>query len=94
MSCDASENSRVNLAEYIVLVLEDLHEAICLFRDDGVKKACTKMLATKWINQADDNLIEFLERLDVMGSSVAEDVLNAFFDYRADVIDTLSFNGK
>ncbi|KAK5821328.1 nuclear condensing complex subunit [Linnemannia elongata] len=61
-------------------------------RDDGVKKACTKMLATKWINQADDNLIEFLERLDVMGSSVAEDVLNAFFDYRADVIDTLSFN--
>ncbi|KAF9910006.1 hypothetical protein EC991_007625 [Linnemannia zychae] len=63
-------------------------------RDDGVKKACTKMLATKWINQADDNLLEFLERLDVMGSSVAEDVLNAFFDYRGDILDSLVFNGK
>ncbi|KAF8929155.1 hypothetical protein BGZ47_001240 [Haplosporangium gracile] len=61
-------------------------------RDDGVKKACTKMLSTKWIQQADDNLLEFLERLDVMGSSVAEDVLNAFFDYRGDIIDALAFN--
>ncbi|KAF9152294.1 hypothetical protein BG015_005503 [Linnemannia schmuckeri] len=61
-------------------------------RDDGVKKACTKMLATRWIQQADDNLLEFLERLDVMGSSVAEDVLNAFFDYRGDIIDALAFN--
>ncbi|KAF9126426.1 hypothetical protein BGW39_006620 [Mortierella sp. 14UC] len=61
-------------------------------RDDGVKKACTKMLATKWINQADDNLLEFLERLDVMGSSIAEDVLNAFFDYRGDILDSLVFN--
>ncbi|KAG0380475.1 hypothetical protein BGX24_007959 [Mortierella sp. AD032] len=61
-------------------------------RDDGVKKACTRMLATKWIHQADDNLLEFLERLDVMGSSVAEDVLNAFFDYRGDILESLVFN--
>ncbi len=65
-----------------------------LSRDEGVKKACTKMLATKWIQQADDNLLEFLERLDVMSSTVADDVLKAFFDYRADILGNLSFNGK
>ncbi|KAF9937108.1 hypothetical protein BGZ65_001803 [Modicella reniformis] len=50
------------------------------------------MLATKWIQQADDNLMEFLERLDVMGSNVADDVLKAFFDYRADILGNLTFN--
>jgi len=52
------------------------------------------MLATKWIQQADNNLLEFLERLDVMGSNVAEDVLNAFFDYREDIIGKFDFQGK
>ncbi|KAG0297693.1 hypothetical protein BGZ98_000478 [Dissophora globulifera] len=61
-------------------------------RDEGVKKACTKMLATKWIQQADDNLLEFLERLDVMSSNVADDMLKAFFDFRADIVGGLSFN--
>ncbi|KAF9348848.1 hypothetical protein BGX34_002209 [Mortierella sp. NVP85] len=61
-------------------------------RDEGVKKACTKMLATKWIQQADDNLLEFMERLDVMSSNVADDVLKAFFDYRADILGNLSFD--
>lgn len=63
-------------------------------RDEGVKKACAKMVATKWIQQADDNLIEFLQRLDVMSSDVADDVLRAFFDYRADIIGNLTFDGK
>ncbi|KAG0227520.1 hypothetical protein BGW42_002912 [Actinomortierella wolfii] len=61
-------------------------------RDAGVKKACTKMLATKWIHQAEDNLIEFLERLDVMSSNVADDVLKAFFAYRSDILGSLNFN--
>ncbi|KAF9188617.1 hypothetical protein BGZ51_000480 [Haplosporangium sp. Z 767] len=61
-------------------------------RDEGVKKACTKMLATKWIQQADDNLLEFLERLDVMSSNVADDVLKAFFGYRIDTLGTMNFN--
>ncbi|GJJ68327.1 condensin complex subunit 3 [Entomortierella parvispora] len=61
-------------------------------RDEGVKKACAKMVATKWIQQADDNLIEFLQRLDVMSSDVADDVLRAFFDYRADIIGNLTFD--
>ena len=52
------------------------------------------MLATKWIQQADDNLIEFLERLDVMSSNVADDVLKAFFDFRADIIGNFVFNGE
>ncbi|KAF9407125.1 hypothetical protein BGZ94_002812, partial [Podila epigama] len=61
-------------------------------RDPGVVKSCTKMLATRWIQQADDNLLEFLERLDVMSSDIAEDVLKAFFAYRADILGQLTFN--
>lgn len=51
------------------------------------------MLATRWIQQADDNLLEFLERLDVMSSNVADDVLQAFFAYRGDILGGLVFNG-
>lgn len=71
----------------------DSHTSVSL-RDESVKKACAKMVATKWIQQADDNLIEFLQRLDVMSSDVADDVLRAFFDYRADIIGNLVFNGE
>ncbi|KAF9570700.1 hypothetical protein EC968_001484 [Mortierella alpina] len=83
------------LSDFRVLSIEDREKLLrygLSDRDEGVKKACTKMLATKWIQQADDNLLEFLERLDVMSSNVADDVLKAFFDYRADILGNLSFN--
>ncbi|KAF8940555.1 nuclear condensing complex subunit [Dissophora ornata] len=84
-----------DLSDFRVLSIED-RERLLRYglsdRDEGVKRACTKMLSTKWIQQADDNLIEFMERLDVMGSNVADDVLKAFFDYRADILGSLTFN--
>ncbi|KAG0233361.1 nuclear condensing complex subunit [Mortierella sp. GBAus27b] len=84
-----------SISDFRILSIED-RERLLRYglsdRDEGVKKACTKMVATKWIQQADDNLLEFMERLDVMGSNVADDVLKAFFDYRADIIGNLMFN--
>ncbi|KAG0368508.1 nuclear condensing complex subunit [Gamsiella multidivaricata] len=83
------------LSDFRILSIDDREKLLrygLSDRDEGVKKACTKMLATKWIQQADDNLLEFLERLDVMGSNVADDVLKAFFGYRADILGGLMFN--
>ncbi|RUS13222.1 hypothetical protein BC937DRAFT_95656, partial [Endogone sp. FLAS-F59071] len=64
-------------------------------RDPMVKKACSKMLTTNWITHADNNLLEvsyFLERLDVIESTAAEDVLMSFFNTRPDILDNMKFN--
>ncbi|KAF9586163.1 hypothetical protein BGW38_009060 [Lunasporangiospora selenospora] len=83
------------ISDFKVLSIEE-RERILRFgltdRDPGVQKACTKMVATKWIQQSDDNLLEFLEALDVMSSNVADDVLKAFFAYRNDVLGNMQFN--
>ncbi|KAF9914395.1 hypothetical protein BX616_008397 [Lobosporangium transversale] len=83
------------LSDFRVLSIDD-RERLLRYglsdRDENVRKACTKMLSTKWIQQADNNLIEFLERLDVMSSEIADEVLKAFFDYRADILGSLVFN--
>lgn len=66
-------------------------------RDPLVRKAVGKMLSTKWIKQASNNLIEFLERLEILKSGVAdiaESVLNAFFAERMDIIKEITFDGN
>jgi condensin complex subunit 3 len=61
-------------------------------REKLVRAATAKMLSTHWIRHANNNLIEFLERLEIMKSGVAEDVLNAFFLERLDIINEISFD--
>ncbi|RCH82003.1 hypothetical protein CU098_005489, partial [Rhizopus stolonifer] len=66
-------------------------------RDPLVRKAVGKMLSTKWIKQASNNLIEFLERLEILKSGVAdiaESVLNAFFAERMDIIKEITFDAE
>ncbi|KAI9254666.1 nuclear condensing complex subunit [Sporodiniella umbellata] len=66
-------------------------------RDPLVRKAVAKMLSTKWIQQASNNLIEFLERLEILSpgvADVAETVLNAFFAERMDIISEITFDGE
>lgn len=52
-------------------------------RDASVQRACANMLSAYWIRQCNDNIIEFLTRLDVTTSTVAEKVLQTFFDRHA-----------
>ncbi|TPX32785.1 hypothetical protein SmJEL517_g04178 [Synchytrium microbalum] len=54
-------------------------------RDSGVRSSCLKMLGQSWIKQAEDNLLVFLSRLDVVSSSGAEEALKAFFLANPDV---------
>jgi condensin complex subunit 3 len=66
-------------------------------RDNLVRKSASKMLSEKWIAHANNNLIEFLERLEVMkpdSSEIAESVLNAFFTARLDIVNDIAFDGK
>lgn len=66
-------------------------------RNNLVKKAATTMLSEKWIGHANNNLIEFLERLEIMNpevTEIAEGVFNAFFTARTDIVNEITFDGK
>ncbi|CAO3650504.1 unnamed protein product [Cunninghamella blakesleeana] len=54
-------------------------------RDTAVKRATKKMIAEDWIKQANNNLLEFLERMDIMDGmvdDVSEKMLTALLDHR------------
>ncbi|CAO3677491.1 unnamed protein product [Umbelopsis vinacea] len=61
-------------------------------RDELVLKAVSKMISTHWIRHADHNLLEFLERLDVVDNASADSVLETFLDARPDIIESITFN--
>ncbi|KAG5437937.1 hypothetical protein PCANB_000283 [Pneumocystis canis] len=61
-------------------------------RNDQVKKAVIKMFATVWIEHVNNNLLELLERLDVINSKIAEDAMSHFFSIRVDVVKTIVFD--
>ncbi|CAN6674321.1 condensin complex subunit 3 [Trichomonascus vanleenenianus] len=60
-------------------------------RDSTVKAAATKMFVTQWLEAADNNLIEVLERLDVLNSAIAEKAMRVFFENRHDTLDKMDF---
>jgi condensin complex subunit 3 len=71
-------------------------------RDPNTKKAAIKMFAHKWVEQANNNVLEvssfatankLLERLDVVNSKIAEEAMKAFFESRPEVLDSFQFNG-
>ncbi|KAJ3277889.1 hypothetical protein HK104_002873 [Borealophlyctis nickersoniae] len=47
-------------------------------RDAGVKKASLRMLCEHWIKQSDDDLVDFLKKIDVMSGAAAEDAVQSF----------------
>ncbi|CAG8485460.1 16517_t:CDS:10 [Acaulospora colombiana] len=83
------------LRDFRVLSIEDREKLLnwgLTDRDPHVKKMCSKMLATNWIQHANDNLLELLERLDVVGSNVAQEVLLSIFRARPDITQALNFD--
>lgn len=62
-------------------------------RDANTKKAAIRMFAHKWVEQANNNVLELLERLDVVNSKIAEEAMRAFFESRPEVLDSFQFNG-
>ncbi|ODV92637.1 hypothetical protein CANCADRAFT_90069 [Tortispora caseinolytica NRRL Y-17796] len=54
-------------------------------RDSGVKDTAVKLLANNWMENVDGDLMELLERLDVMNSEVPSLALAALFDLRPEI---------
>lgn len=88
-----------DISDFRLLGLEERNQILSWGLNDRnalVKKAASKMLYEKWIGHANNNLIEFLERLEIMKpqvSDLAESVLNAFFVSRLDIVADISFDG-
>ncbi|KAI8986589.1 nuclear condensing complex subunit [Pilobolus umbonatus] len=71
------------ISDYKLLSLDDRHKILewgLNDRDVLVQKGARKMLSAHWIRHANNNLIEFLESLEIMNRNVGEGVLNAFFN--------------
>jgi condensin complex subunit 3 len=73
-------------------------------RDPNTKKAAVRMFAHKWVEQANNNILEvcpmefwyltkLLERLDVVNSKIADEAMRSFFESRPEVLDSFIFNG-
>jgi hypothetical protein len=73
-------------------------------RDPNTKKAAVRMFAHKWVEQANNNVLEvcsmefwyltkLLERLDVVNSKIADEAMRSFFESRPEVLDSFIFNG-
>jgi len=76
-------------------------------RDPNTKRAAVKMFAHKWVEQANNNVLEvsfstpessitnnmqLLERLDVVNSKIADEAMRSFFDFRPEVLASFQFN--
>lgn len=60
-------------------------------REPEVKKACLNLLADNWFPQVDSNLLELLEKLDVMKNDVAEMTLKSYFEVNPEAWRNFSF---
>lgn len=68
--------------------------AFLLSRDPLVRRAAGKLVSTQWIRHADYNLLEFLERMDVVEGEAAEDILIAILTARMDIVSLIKFEGN
>lgn len=55
-------------------------------RSASVRNAATNMLLSQWLRTVDNDVIKLLGRLDVLNSQVAQQVLEALFKARPDVV--------
>lgn len=63
-------------------------------RDASVRKASTKMFLGLWLHNANDDLLELLERLDVLNSKIAGTAMDVFFTNRRDALDKMEFTDE
>lgn len=76
----------LTIAQRVQLVQNGLTD-----RDPSVRKAAASMLGG-WLDQDEGDLLVFLQRLDVVSSSVAADALKSIFVTRPDVFEAIEFD--
>ncbi|KAJ1653164.1 chromosome condensation complex Condensin, subunit G [Dispira simplex] len=60
-------------------------------REASVKQACVRMLAEHWLGYTNNNLVELLERLDVVNSTVADTALKTLYRSHPEIPGAFSF---
>ncbi|KAK9368640.1 nuclear condensing complex subunit [Lipomyces kononenkoae] len=60
-------------------------------RDLAVRNAAVKAFASGWLENTGNDILELLERLDVLNSNVAEQAMKELFGYRQDLMKNLRF---
>lgn len=60
-------------------------------REESVRNAATQMFSHSWIENVGNDLIELLERLDVMNSTIAPSAMSIFFANRPDTVSKVNF---
>ncbi|ODV87428.1 hypothetical protein CANARDRAFT_182438, partial [[Candida] arabinofermentans NRRL YB-2248] len=63
-------------------------------REEVVRKAATKWLTQSLMEAVNDDVLKFLERLEVTKSEIAETALRVFLDDRPDVVSKIKFNDE
>ncbi|KAI9592721.1 nuclear condensing complex subunit [Syncephalis fuscata] len=84
-----------NIGDFRMLSIEQREQLIksgLSERDASVKNACISMLLYQWLPHADNNLLEFLKRLDVMNTVVARQVLEELFMSHPEITQGVEFN--
>ncbi|KAJ8100601.1 nuclear condensing complex subunit [Lipomyces tetrasporus] len=59
--------------------------------DASVRNAAIKAFATGWLENTGNDVLELLERLDVLNSKVAAQAMKELFGYRPDLVKNLTF---
>jgi condensin complex subunit 3 len=89
-----------NMTDFRMLNFEQKYEVLkwgLNDRNELVQKEAYKMFSDKWIVQANNNLLEFLERLEATKpamSVLAEQLLERFFQDNNEVANEIDFDGK
>lgn len=60
-------------------------------RDSSVEAAAVKMLVSQWLETVDGSVLELLQRLDVLNSTVAESAVELIFEQKPQMVSSLSF---
>lgn len=61
-------------------------------RDQAVKDSAIRMFVDQWIPATNNDLIEVLERLDVLNSDIGEVAMRVFFTQRRDTLHKIEFS--
>ncbi|CCE62854.1 hypothetical protein TPHA_0D02160 [Tetrapisispora phaffii CBS 4417] len=60
-------------------------------REESVRSACARLISFDWLNWLKGDLIELIERLNVIKSDIADKVMEIIFNTRPDIISKVKF---
>lgn len=85
-------DENIDIHRFTIKQRNEILKSGLMDRDANVKKHCLKMLIDTWFRQSQNNLVKFVEVLDVVNNKVAEEALKAILMAQKDL--KVTFNGE